>query len=267
VTALLLALHAAAATPEAYDAVSDIARVFAAVLKDHLHGAEPRTLARRAIDAMLGDLDPWTRREQRQRVAATTPMIRCLKDRGVVRLVIPRFDGAWAGRWLRDCPALDADLPVLIDLRGNPGGSIADAMALADLFVAGGAMLVEERRGIAATTHKARPHTVRFAALAVLIDQGTGSAAELVAAVLRNRAGATLLGVKTMGKATVQRPIILSDGATVWLTSGRLRLSSGARVHGVGVSPDEALPAQPTAFLCGRAGRHWSGQTCLIDPP
>jgi hypothetical protein len=266
--ALLISLAATpAASPQAYDAIGDVARVFAAILKDHLKGAEPAQLSRKAIDAMIEGLDPWSRRVG-PNVQKTDPEpINCLQDRGVLRLHIPRFDGAWAGRWLRDCPGLNNDLPVLIDLRGNAGGSVADALALADLFVAGGILLIEKRRGGQTFEHRARPAQVRFASLTLLIDKGTASAAEMIAAALRQRVGALVLGQTSMGKASVQRPIKLASGGYVLLSVGKLSLANGQQIDGLGLKPDDAMPKQPMRVACQSAGRVWGNQGCMPSGP
>ena len=258
----MLALSAPAATPQAYDAVTDVAQVFAAILKDHLQGDAPKALAQRAIDGMLTGLDPWSKRLEPKRPSTEAKRISCLKDRGVLRLRIPRFDGEWTGRWLKECPGLNDNLPVLIDLRGNPGGSVSDALALADLFIAGGSILTEEKRGQSLQKHSARPSIVRFASLTILVDGGTASAAEMIAAALRARGGAQILGSTTMGKATVQRALHLSDGSIVLLTTGRLRLPSGQSIDGQGLKPDAALPAAPLRSACLRAQRSWLDSQC-----
>ena len=261
--ALLISLAASpAASPQAYDAMGDVARVFAAILKDHIEGAEPAQLSRRAIDAMIGGLDRWSRRVDPELHDAQSAPINCLKDRGVLRLHIPRFDGAWAGRWLRDCPGLNDDLPVLIDLRGNAGGSVADALALADLFVGGGVLLIEKRRSGQVFKHRARPAQVRFASLTLLIDQGTASAAEMIAAALRHRVGALILGQTSMGKASVQRPIKLASGGYVLLSVGKLSLANGQQIDGLGLKPDRPMPKQPMRVACQTAERTWHNQGC-----
>jgi C-terminal peptidase prc len=261
--ALWLAAVQPAATEPAYDAITDVARVFGALMKDHLHGDVPKNIARRAIDAMIADLDPWSRRIEPEANVGQAQGIRCLEDRGVVRLKIPRFDGTWAGRWLKKCPALNKNLPILIDLRGNPGGSVADALALADLFIKGGDLLVEERRDQATHIHRARPTQTRFAGLVLLVDQNTASAAEMLAAVLKLRAKAHVAGATTMGKSTVQTALHLNTGGYILLTTGRLKLPNGAEIHGVGLRPDGAVPKDPVRYACGQAGFNWLQGRCV----
>mgnify|MGYP002021094495 CR=1 FL=1 len=253
----------AGATPQAYDSVSDVARVFASILKDHLRGDEPKDVAKRAIDGMLKGLDPWSRRIGESKAPAKGQSFVCLIDRGVIRLTIKRFNGDGKG-WLKACPGLDRNFPVLIDLRDNPGGQVNDALGLANLFVANEDILVERRRHGEPIRHRADERIVRHAGLSILVNQRTGSAAELIAAALQRSASAKILGVRTMGKTTVQTAVHLTSGEIVLLTTGRLDLPSGEAIEGSGVQPDQALPASPSAFACAQAGRRWTSTGCEL---
>ncbi len=247
--------------PQAYDSVSDVARVFASILKDHLQGDEPREVARRAIDGMLEGLDPWSRRIDGPKTQSKGQSFVCLIDRGILRLTIKRFNGDGQG-WLKACPGLDKGLPVLIDLRDNPGGQVSDALGLADLFVANEDLLLEQRRSGEAIRHRAGERTVRHASLSILVNQRTASAAELIAAALQRSANAKVLGERTMGKTTVQTAVYLSTGEIVLITTGALQLPSGAIIEEKGVQPDQALPASPSEFVCEQAGRRWTTSGC-----
>jgi C-terminal processing protease CtpA/Prc len=77
----------------------------------------------------------------------------------------------------------------------------------------------------------------------VLIDRGTASAAEVVAAALHDAAGAPLIGERTFGKGSVQYLRDLGDGSGVTITAARLVSPAGIRFDGVGLSPDIAVGA------------------------
>ena len=257
----MLLLSNAGATPQAYDSVSDIARVFASILKDHLQGDEPRKVAKRAIDGMLQGLDPWSRRISGSKGQAKGQSFVCLIDRGIIRLTIKRFNGDGEG-WLKACPGLDMGLPVLIDLRDNPGGQVSDALGLAGLFVANEDLLLEQRRSGEAIRHRADERIVRHASLSILVNRKTASAAELIAAALQRSANAKILGERTMGKTTVQTAVYLSTGEIVLVTTGRLELPNGEIIEEKGLKPDHTLPASPSAFTCEQAGRRWTTTGC-----
>ena len=182
--------------------------------------------------------------------------------RGVVRLTIKRFIGDGT-QWLKVWPSLDQNLPVLIDLRDNPGGSVADALGLADLFAGATDLLIEERRFGDPVRHRAKPQRARYASLAILVNEDTASAAELISAALQRAVGARILGERTMGKVTVQTAIYLSNGDVVLLTTGKLRLPEGPSLEGKGLTTDGPTPALPSAFVCRQAGYQWTAAGCV----
>jgi carboxyl-terminal processing protease len=110
---------------------------------------------------------------------------------------------------------------LVLDLRGNPGGLLEDGIAVADLLLDAGEIVTICRRGGALQVHHAHPDTP-FAdvPLAVLIDEQTASAAELLAGSLAANARAMLLGGRTRGKGCVQSIIRLGDElGQVYLTT------------------------------------------------
>ncbi|MGH3392368.1 MAG: S41 family peptidase [Actinomadura sp.] len=132
---------------------------------------------------------------------------------------------------------------ILLDLRGNPGGLLTEAVDTASTFLASGPVVTYERRDRAAERMDVtRPGDVRTP-LVVLVDSGTASAAEIVAGSLRDRDRAVIVGSRTFGKGSVQEPIRLADGSTIELTVGRYRTPAGRSLDGVGIDPDVAVPA------------------------
>jgi carboxyl-terminal processing protease len=83
----------------------------------------------------------------------------------------------------------------------------------------------------------------------VLVDGGTASAAEIVAAALQDRGRAVLLGTRTFGKGSVQAPSQLSDGSALELTVGHYLTPSGRSLDGVGVQPDVEVPPSTSATV------------------
>jgi carboxyl-terminal processing protease len=86
--------------------------------------------------------------------------------------------------------------------------------------------------------------------MAVLVDGGTGSAAEIVAGALQDSQRAKVVGVTTVGTGTVLQPFFLSDGSVVLLGTSDWLTPSGHRIFGVGITPDEtvALPSGGAAI-------------------
>jgi carboxyl-terminal processing protease len=129
---------------------------------------------------------------------------------------------------------------VILDLRGSSGGLFREAIELADLFRRSGC-LVTTRPPIRHASARDQLYDVE-APLVILVDHKTASAAELVAATLRARNRAVLIGDGTSGEALLQTVYSLSSGALLKLTNGEMLAGDATPIHGRGVEPDVALP-------------------------
>jgi carboxyl-terminal processing protease len=127
---------------------------------------------------------------------------------------------------------------VVLDLRGNPGGLLTEAVEVASAFLDGGPVVVYQKRGEPSRTLEALGHGDTRTPLVVLVDGRTASAAEVVAGALQDRNRAVVVGGVTYGKGSVQEPSRLSDGSAIELTVGRYLTPSGRSVDGVGIQPD-----------------------------
>jgi carboxyl-terminal processing protease len=126
---------------------------------------------------------------------------------------------------------------LILDLRGNPGGYLSQAIDVTSLFVAEGAVVqIEDRRGITVDGVDGAP--VTGLPLAVLVDGASASAAELVAAALRDHGRAAIVGERTYGKGTVQDVRELSWGGVLKYTIAHYLSPAGTALDGVGITPD-----------------------------
>jgi carboxyl-terminal processing protease len=132
---------------------------------------------------------------------------------------------------------------IVLDLRGDAGGLLAEAVETASAFLRGGAVVSYLQRGSSAQTLDALGRGDTTIPLVVLVDGGTASAAEIVAAALQDRGRAVVVGSQTFGKGSVQAPSQLSDGSALELTVGHYFTPSGHSLDGVGVTPDVVVPA------------------------
>lgn len=183
---------------------------------------------------------------------------------GVERLRIAAFTRG-VGRWVRGEVA-DAEAHhlhgLVLDLRDDPGGLLDEAVETASAFLDGGPVVSYVQRGQARQTLDALTNGDTGMPLVVLVDGGTASAAEVVAAALQDRGRAVLLGTRTFGKGSVQAPTQLSDGSALELTVGHYLTPSGRSLDGVGVNPDVEVPASAgSAVLMDRAVQVLSGLT------
>jgi carboxyl-terminal processing protease len=143
---------------------------------------------------------------------------------------------------------------VVLDLRDNPGGLLVEAVETASSFLDGGAVVSYQRRGGSPQVLDALGHGDTATPLAVLVNGGTASAAEIVAGALQDRGRAVVIGSHTFGKDTVQEPTLLSDGSAVEITVGRYLTPSGRAIDGIGIEPDIEVPqAAPSSVATQRA--------------
>jgi carboxyl-terminal processing protease len=135
---------------------------------------------------------------------------------------------------------------IVLDLRGNPGGLLDEGVKAASVFLDGGPVVTFEKRGAPPLELTAEPGGDTGTPLAVLVDGGTASAAEVVTAALQDRGRAVVVGSRTFGKGSVQEPTILSDGSAIEFTVGSYLTPSGRSLDGVGIGPDVTVPAGTT---------------------
>ncbi len=129
---------------------------------------------------------------------------------------------------------------IVLDLRGNPGGRVAEALVLADAFVDAGVLVRLRGRGgrILREEPAHAGDTDTKTPLFVLVDRRSASAAELLAAALQDHKRAVVIGERTFGKGTVQEVIGLPDGSALAMTVARYTSPADRVIDGVGVAPD-----------------------------
>ncbi|WP_190201549.1 S41 family peptidase [Streptomyces djakartensis] len=126
---------------------------------------------------------------------------------------------------------------VVLDLRGNSGGLVTEAVTAASAFLDGGLVATYDVDGEQRALHaESGGDTTR--PLVALVDGGTMSAAELLTGAVQDRGRALVVGSRTFGKGSVQMPSRLPDGSVAELTVGHYRTPSGRGVDGRGITPD-----------------------------
>ena len=134
----------------------------------------------------------------------------------------------------------------ILDLRGNPGGYLNQAIEVTSLFVSEGVVVqIQDRKGI--TQRRVTGKTATGKPLAVLINGGSASASELVAAALQDHGRATIVGEVSYGKGTVQDINDLSWGGALKYTIAHYLSPEGKTLDGVGVTPDIVVSPESAA--------------------
>ncbi|CAH0275899.1 Carboxy-terminal processing protease CtpA [Peribacillus sp. Bi96] len=128
---------------------------------------------------------------------------------------------------------------LVLDLRGNPGGLLDQAIDMASLFIPNGEVVlqVEERSGNK-EVYKSKNDGELKIPIAVLIDDGSASASEIVAAAVSESADIPLIGVKSFGKGTVQTAQDFDDGSNFKYTAAKWLTPKGNWIHKKGIKPD-----------------------------
>ncbi len=129
---------------------------------------------------------------------------------------------------------------VLLDMRGNPGGLLNEAVRVSDEFLTEG-VIVSTRGRDGTVLDEASAHSAGTRPdwpMVVLVDHYTASAAEIVAGALHDHHRAVLVGQTTWGKGSVQNLIELPDGSALKLTVARYYTPSGVSIQARGIDPD-----------------------------
>lgn len=132
---------------------------------------------------------------------------------------------------------------IILDLRGNPGGYLQSAVSIASIFLPTGKVVVREKFGDDSEEklYRSSGRTLGDRApqkMVVLIDGGSASASEILAGALREHGFATLIGVNTFGKGSVQELVEMNDGAALKVTVARWLTPDGVSISDGGLSPD-----------------------------
>lgn len=134
---------------------------------------------------------------------------------------------------------------LILDLRLNPGGLLTATVDVADEFLDGGLILIEEDRDKQQTPWEAHPGgAATHIPIVVLLDSGSASGAEVLAAALRDNDRATIVGTRSFGKGTVNQLQPLTEcgdpagcGA-LYISVGHWLTPNGDQIEGLGVVPD-----------------------------
>lgn len=131
---------------------------------------------------------------------------------------------------------------IVLDLRGDPGGLLDAAVSVSSLWLKNKIVLTERRDGKIIQTYSSRGRSpLAGIKTVVLINGGSASASEITAGALHDNNAATLIGLKSYGKGSVQQPIDLLDGSLLKVTIARWYTPNGKNIDKEGITPDKEV--------------------------
>ena len=135
---------------------------------------------------------------------------------------------------------------ILLDLRGNGGGLLSEAVLVSSIFIEDGEIVSVRGRSRPERTEDAEGDAIaEDIPVVVLVDGGSASASEIVTGALRDRGRATVVGTNTFGKGLVQEVEPLSNGGYLDLTVANYYLPSGKTIGMRGLKPDVRAVDKP----------------------
>lgn len=128
---------------------------------------------------------------------------------------------------------------IVLDLRGNSGGLLREAVKVASVFLEDEVVLMEQFSDGEVVTYRTEGRAVDTdIPLVVLVNEGSASASEIVAGALQDHERATLIGATTFGKGSVQLPHTLSNSGIMRITVARWLTPENQSIEGLGLQPD-----------------------------
>ncbi len=173
----------------------------------------------------------------REDIRLKTVKSRMIGDVGYIR--ISMFDSLTSDDFLAQLDVLLKDDPkgLIIDLRNNPGGSVAEVVKVADRLLGKQMIVYTKDRDGKKNEYKSGFLKVDLP-LVILTNGGSASASEILSGAVQDTGAGTIVGEKTFGKGIVQTVFPLDDGSGMKLTTSEYFTPNGTNIHGIGITPD-----------------------------
>jgi carboxyl-terminal processing protease len=166
-------------------------------------------------------------------------------DNNIAHLRLSKFGDRTPAEW-QEAIAKVGNLPIVLDLRNNPGGYLEGSVYVASEFLSQGKIVVTQQAGDGSKIeHKVmRKGSLLKNKLVVLVNEGSASAAEILAGAVKDHNRAKIVGVKTFGKGSVQSPEDFPDGSGVHITVAKWLRPNRDWIDKKGIEPDVKIEAE-----------------------
>ncbi|GAA7447232.1 S41 family peptidase [Helicobacter pylori] len=166
--------------------------------------------------------------------------VKKIKDTPYLYVRVSSFDKNVTKSVLDGLKANPKTKGIVLDLRGNPGGLLNQAVGLSNLFVKEGVLVSQKGKNkeenLEYKANGRAPYT--NLPIAVLVNGGSASASEIVAGALQDHKRAIIIGEKTFGKGSVQVLLPVNKDEAIKITTARYYLPSGRTIQAKGITPD-----------------------------
>ncbi len=173
------------------------------------------------------------------------------KEDGIWYIQISEFDSITTGQFdnaLRQAKE-EGMKGLIIDLRGNPGGSLDTVVDICGEILPKGLIVYTEDKYGKREEYKSDGKNELDVPLAVLVDGGSASASEIMAGAIKDYGKGTLIGTKTYGKGIVQSMRGLQDGSAIKITTSKYYTPLGNNIHKIGIEPDIEIEFDSEKYL------------------
>jgi carboxyl-terminal processing protease len=207
------------------------------------------------LTVQRGDAPPFELTVTRDLIAIPTIATDTLGNGGNIAYVkLNAFSenaGALVREAVRNAMQHDPDA-IILDLRGNSGGLLREAVKVTSVFMQDETVLLERFSDGRVETYPTVDRAVTTdLPMVVLVNEGSASASEIVAGAMQDAGRAKLLGTVTYGKGSVQLPHNLTDGSIMRVTIARWYTPEDRTIDGVGLTPDFEVPISDAELEAG----------------
>ncbi len=196
-----------------------------------------------------GEKDPLVFHMERREIETPTVEYEMMKDQ-IGYIAILEFDEITKTQFRAALTDLtDQGMKSLVlDLRDNPGGNLDAVVEIADEILPEGMIVYTEDKYEKRQEFKSDARQFIDLPMAVLINENSASAAEILAGAIKDYEAGTLIGTTTFGKGIVQQVLPLGDGTGIKVTTSKYFTPDGNDIHGIGIAPDIELEFDEEAF-------------------
>lgn len=175
----------------------------------------------------------------RRKVESPTVVYSLLED-DMAMIQVTEFDDVTVAQFKEALSMVEQDHArgIILDLRGNPGGSLGAVVEMCKMILPKGLIVYTVDKNGKRVEYKCDGKQELKKPLVVLIDMNSASASEVMTGAIKDHGIGTLVGTKTYGKGIVQQIIPFEDGSAVKVTISAYYSPNGTNIHGVGIEPD-----------------------------